>query len=86
MEWWSIEKYQISSTKLQTNLKFQYSMTKTQNRFGISVIVICPSTWLRVVSLSNHLIFVICYLEFLFLQYFSTPQQLAIYTGKAMQP
>ncbi len=36
MEWWSIEKYQISSTKLQTNLKFQYSMTKTQNRFGIS--------------------------------------------------
>jgi hypothetical protein len=42
------------------------------------VIVICPSTWLRVVSpstllrtvslsngLSNHLIFVICYLEFL---------------------
>ena len=33
------------------------------------VIVICPSTWLRVVSLSNHLIFGICYLELLFLQY-----------------
>ncbi len=29
MEWWSIVKYQIPSTKLQTNLKFQYSMTKT---------------------------------------------------------
>jgi hypothetical protein len=36
MEWWSIAKYQISSTKLQTNLKFQYSMTKTRNRFRIS--------------------------------------------------
>jgi hypothetical protein len=36
MEWWSIVKYQIPSTKLQTNLKFQYPMTKTQNRFGIS--------------------------------------------------
>ncbi len=32
--------------------------------FGILVIVICPSTRLRVVSLSNHLIFVICDLEF----------------------
>ena len=31
-----IVKYQIPSTKLQTNLKFQYSMTKTRNRFGIS--------------------------------------------------
>jgi len=29
-------KSQIPSTKLQTNIKFQYSMTKTQNRFGIS--------------------------------------------------
>ncbi len=28
-------KSQTPSTKLQTNLKFQYSMTKTQNRFGI---------------------------------------------------
>jgi hypothetical protein len=35
-------------------------------RFRISIIVICPSTWLReVVSLSNHLIFVFCYLKFL---------------------
>ena len=46
-------KYQISSTKLQTNLKFQYSMTKTGLEFGNSVIVIC-------------LIFEICDLEFLF--------------------
>ena len=29
-------KSQAPSTKLQINLKFQYSMTKTQNRFGIS--------------------------------------------------
>jgi len=36
LKYWSIEKYQISSIKLQTNLKFQYSMIKTQNRFGIS--------------------------------------------------
>jgi hypothetical protein len=28
-------KSQAPSTKLQTNLKFQYSMTKTQERFGI---------------------------------------------------
>ncbi len=67
------------------NIKFQYSMTKTKNRFRILklgtprrvgspseartilVIVICPSTRLRVVSLSNHLIFVICDLEFLIL-------------------
>jgi hypothetical protein len=55
--------------KLQTNLKFQYSMTKTGLEFGILVIVICPSTWLRVVSLSNHLIFDICDLEFLILYY-----------------
>jgi len=27
-------------------------------------VVICPSTWLRVVSLSNHLVFNICDLEF----------------------
>jgi hypothetical protein len=27
-------KSQTPSTKLQTNLKFQYPMTKTQNRFG----------------------------------------------------
>jgi len=61
-------------------------MTKTGLEFGISVIVICPSTWLRVVSpstllrtvslsngLSNHLIFDICDLEFLF-RHFSVPQ------------
>ena|GEM_PF-970211 len=35
LEWWSIAKYQIPSTKLQTNLKLQYSMTKTRNRFRI---------------------------------------------------
>ena len=29
-------KSQSPSTKLQTKLKFQYSMTKTENRFGIS--------------------------------------------------
>ena len=29
-------KSQTPSTKLQINLKFQYSMTKTRNRFGIS--------------------------------------------------
>jgi hypothetical protein len=28
-------KSQTPSTKSQTNLKFQYSMTKTKNRFGI---------------------------------------------------
>jgi hypothetical protein len=36
MEWWSIPKYHFPSTKLQTNLKSQYSMTKTQNKFRIS--------------------------------------------------
>ena len=44
-------------------------MTKTGLEFGILVIVICPSTLLRTVSLSNglsnHLIFDICDLEFL---------------------
>ena len=44
-------------------------MTKTDLEFRILVIVIC-------------LIFVICDLEFLFQQYFSTPEQLAIFTGK----
>ena len=39
-------------------------MTKTGLEFGILVIVICPSTWLRVVSVSNHLIFDICDLGF----------------------
>ena len=41
LEYWSngvvaSMKSQISSTKSQTNFKFQYSMTKTRNRFGIS--------------------------------------------------
>jgi hypothetical protein len=45
-------KSQTPSTKLQTNLKFQYQMTKTDLEFRILVIVIC-------------LIFVICDLEFL---------------------
>jgi hypothetical protein len=64
MEWWSTAKYQIPSTKLQTNFKFQYSMTKTGLEFGILVIAIC-------------LIFGICDLEFLFLQYSSTSKQLS---------
>jgi hypothetical protein len=45
-------KSQIPSTKLQTNLKFQYQMTKTGLEFVILVIVIC-------------LLFEICDLEFL---------------------
>jgi hypothetical protein len=44
-------KSQTPSTKVQTNLKFQYSMTKTQNRFGISNFGHCD-------------LFVICYLLF----------------------
>jgi len=52
--------------------KFQITISKSQMRsnancleFWISVIVFCPSTWLRVVvSLSNHLVFVFCYLKF----------------------
>ena len=55
MNWWSIVKYQVPSTKSQTNLKFQSSMTKTGLEFRILVIVIC-------------LIFVIWNLEFLILQ------------------
>jgi hypothetical protein len=65
-EGWSTAKYQIPSTKSQINYKFQYSMTKTGFEFRILVIVIC-------------LIFDICDLEFLFLQYFSTAKHLAIY-------
>jgi hypothetical protein len=55
---WGVQKSlksQIPSTKLQTNLKFQYSMTKTILGFRILVIVIC-------------LLFEICDLEFLLLQ------------------
>jgi len=54
LEQWSIAKYQIPSTKLQTNFKFQYSMTKTQNKFGISNFGHCD-------------LFDICDLEFLIL-------------------
>ena len=90
-------KSQTPSTKLQINLKLQYQMTKTGLEFRILVIVICPSTWLRVVSLStllrivslsnglsNHLIFEICDLEFLFIQHSSTLRPLAIFTGKTI--
>ena len=35
MEGWSVAKYQIPSTKLQTNHKFQYQMTKTVLEFVI---------------------------------------------------
>jgi hypothetical protein len=60
-----IDKSQISSTKLQLNLKFKYSIIQAGLRFCILVILVCPSTWLRVVvSLSNHWTFSICYLEF----------------------
>ena len=48
-------------------------MTKTGLEFRILVIVIC-------------LIFEICDLEFLFLQYFSTPKQLAIFKGSSIIP
>jgi len=37
LEYWSIAKYQIPSTKLQTNIKFQYLMTKTGLEFRILV-------------------------------------------------
>ena len=56
-------KSQTPSTKLQTNFKSQYSMTKTGLEFEISVIVIC-------------LLFVICYLEFLFLLFSKTARNL----------
>ena len=66
-------KSQITILKFQIISKFQISMTKTvASRIGCrrailtvlsaeggSIIGICPSTWLRVVSLSNH-----WYLEF----------------------
>src|SRR5210317_440808 len=35
MEGWSVAKYQIPSTKLQTNHKFKYQMTKTVLEFVI---------------------------------------------------
>ena len=82
---WSLAKYQIPSTKLQWNPKFQYSITKT----GLEFWNWGPG---RVGSPSEArtiLVIVICYSEFLVtlaLQYFSTPRQLAIFTGKAIQP
>jgi uncharacterized membrane protein len=48
----------------------KYSMTKTGLEFRILVIVI-------------YLIFMICDLDFLILQYSSTPKQFPIFTGKA---
>jgi hypothetical protein len=75
------DKPKITNNKHQITNKFQITISKSaagesnanclacdelsRAEFRISVIVICPSTWLRVVvSLSNHLVFVICYLEF----------------------
>ena len=65
LDQWSggILKSQNPSTKLQTNLKFQYPMTKTQNRFGISNFGRCD-------------LFAICDLEFLMLQYSKTARHL----------
>jgi hypothetical protein len=65
-------KFQTPSIKLQINLKFQYSMTKTGLQFRILVIVIC-------------LIFVICDLEFLFLQYYRAFKALDMITGTASE-
>ena len=75
---------EITNYKHQIANKFQIIISKSQIRsnanclacdklsrfeFRILVIVICPSTWLRVVvSLSNHLVFVFCYLNFLLLK------------------
>jgi hypothetical protein len=56
--------FKIPISKHQIANKSQIPILNDQNKFGILVIVICPSTWLRVVSLSNHLIFAICDLEF----------------------
>mgnify|MGYP001606566808 CR=1 FL=1 len=66
-------KYQIPSTKLQTNLKFQYSMTKTGLEFEISVIVFC-------------LLFVIWNLEFLFLLFSKTARNLYRPTKEVAPP
>jgi hypothetical protein len=72
--------YKISNYKHQITNKSQIPILHDQTRFGPPEAdwfrlrrIICPSTRLRVVSLSNHLIIEICDLEFLFLQYFSTP-------------
>ena len=49
------------SNPVRVNLITQLSKSYTSStcfEFWISVFVICPSTWLRLVSLSNHLLFV----------------------------
>jgi len=68
MVYWSGGVYEIPNSKHQITNKYQIPISNNQNRFGILVIVIC-------------LLFEICDLEFLFLQYFSTPKQLAIFAG-----
>jgi hypothetical protein len=65
-------KSQTPSTKLQKNLKFQYSMTKTQNRFGISNFGHCD-------------LFDICDLLFGIFNHSSTPKQVAFYTGRTIE-
>ena len=57
-------KSQMTKLKFQTNLKIQWIKFKTYlDHWGLEF-GYCPSTWLRVVSLSNHLLFVIWSLEF----------------------
>ena len=60
-------KSQAPSTKLQINLKFQYSMIKTQNRFGILKLGTRPQGGESKRSADNFghcYFFVICYLLF----------------------
>jgi hypothetical protein len=66
---------QNTSTKYQSNSKFEIPMSETKSldslisrfcfEFVILVIGYYPSTLLRVVSVSNHLLFGICNLCFL---------------------
>ncbi|MBT8406506.1 MAG: hypothetical protein KJP05_03535 [Deltaproteobacteria bacterium] len=65
-------KSQTPSTKLQTNFKFQYAMTKTQDRFGILNFGHCD-------------LFDICDLLFGIYNHSNTPKQLAIFNCKAMK-
>ena len=61
-------KSQIPSTKLQTNFKLQYSMTKTQSRFGILKLGTHPQGGESKRSADNFghcYLFDICDLEFL---------------------
>ena len=81
-------KSQTPSTKLQTNLKFQYSMTKTQNRFGISKLGTRPQGGESKRSADNfgHCdLFDICDLLFGIFNHSSTPKQFAFYTGRAIE-